>query len=278
MRLIADSGSTSTDWHLINSEGKIEEYHSIGLNPYFLSKSDIEKAVRDELLSAFDANEVDEVFFYGAGCSSNEKCDQVRDALSSVFTSANIEVNHDLLGAARAALGKSEGIVAILGTGSNSALYDGQKVVENIPSLGYVLGDEGSGAHMGKKLLKAHLSGKLDSTISEKLKSEYNLSRESVLDAIYTQARPNTYLASFAKFISENRENSQVDGIARTPINNFFERHICHYSGFENQTLGFVGSIAHYFSDIIRDISAEKGIELGKIVVKPIVELVEYHR
>ncbi len=278
MRLIADSGSTSTDWHLITSDGQVEEYNTIGLNPYFVSQAELEKAVESELNSKFDFGAVDEVFFYGAGCSSDEKCAQVEAGLSSLFSNAKIEVNHDLMGAARAALGKKSGIVAILGTGSNSALYNGQEIVKNIPSLGFILGDEGSGAHMGKKLLKAYMAGKLSDAISQKLKGEYDLSRENILDSLYSQPRPNTYLASFAKFVGVNRADSQIDKIARSSINNFFERYICQYQGHEKQTLGFAGSIAHHFSDIINDIANEKGIELGKIVVKPIGELVKYHR
>jgi len=278
MRLIADSGSTCTDWHLITSKGQVEEYTTIGLNPYFVPTAEMMTAVDGGLSAKLDLAKVDEVFFYGAGCSSEEKCIQVNEALASVFANAKIEVNHDLMGAARAALGNSSGIVAILGTGSNSALYDGQEIVENIPSLGFVLGDEGSGAHMGKKLLKAYLSSQLGETISEQLKSEYNLTRERILDAIYSQPRPNTYLASFAKFIGDNRQDSQIDKLARSSINNFFERHICRYPGFEDQPLGFVGSIAHHFSDVIKDIANEKDIALGKIIVKPIGELVEYHR
>ena len=278
MRLIADSGSTSTDWHLIREDGTVEEFSTIGLSPFFVSKSEIENAVRSELQEKLDTSGVREIHFYGAGCSSDERCKRVLEALSAVFGSGTIEINHDLLGAARAALGQDAGIVAILGTGSNSAHYDGEYIMESIPALGYVLGDEGSGAHMGKKLLKAYLSEKLDDSISRKLTAEYQLTKDVILDTIYTKPKPNTYLASFARFVGENRDNDQIDKIARSSINDFFERHICQYPGYAKLSLGFVGSIAHHFSDVIRDIAKEKGIELGKIIVKPIGELVAYHR
>ena len=277
MKLIADSGSTSTEWHLITDD-HIEEYATIGLNPYFVPQGDIEKAVRAELGTKLDTSKINEVFFYGAGCSSDEKCEQVKNALSPVFGNARIEVNHDLLGAARAALGRDEGIVAILGTGSNSAHYDGETIVENIPSLGYVLGDEGSGAHMGKKLLKAYMSKKLSDVTSQQLTKEYDLTRENILDSMYSQPRPNTYLASFARFVGEHRSDDKIDEIARSSIDNFFKRHICKYKGYESHTLAFVGSVAHHFSDVIADTAKDKGISLGKIIVKPIAELVEYHR
>tara|TARA_R110001592_G_scaffold5046_2_gene27958 strand:- start:2361 stop:3197 length:837 start_codon:yes stop_codon:yes gene_type:complete len=275
MILIADSGSTKTDWRLV-SINAVLPFSTVGFNPYHISVSKIIEELKSSELMDF-SNEVSQIYFYGAGCSSEEKNEFIRNALTQVFSNAKIEVNHDLLAAARASCGKAPGMTAILGTGSNSCLFDGNNIIENIPALGYVLGDEGSGVDMGKKLLKKHLTKELSSELSIKFEETYSLSLNEILNAIYKEPLPNRFLAQFTKFIKKHENDSEMDEIIRDCFQHFFDTTILKYTNYKQYKLNTIGSIASVFKKQLREVAAKNNVELGKIIKSPIEELVIFH-
>jgi glucosamine kinase len=280
MILIADSGSTKTDWRFIDDKGSIAQFATGGFNPYFQTTEQIALEIKTKLLPELSEKikgiSVD-IYFYGAGCSAPNKIKTVEDALTENFSTGILEVRHDLLAAARALCGHSEGIAAILGTGSNSCYYDGQNIVRNVDSLGFILGDEGSGAHLGKTLLAAYLNKELPVELSNRFTERFQLSKEEILENIYKKPLPNRYLASFAKFIFQNlKEQYLVDMVAGC-FREFFDKHICKYEQHRDVKMGCVGSVGFYFSNILRAIAAEKGVAIGTILESPIAGLVLYH-
>lgn len=280
MILIADSGSTKTDWRLIDHQKSIHQAYSQGINPYFVSTHDITKIIETELLPALPNNIVNEnieIHFYGAGCSSTEKCNDVKNAIKSIFKNAHIIVEHDLLAAARALCGYNEGLAAILGTGSNSCYYNGIEIIKNQPSLGFILGDEGSGAFLGKKLICDFLNEEMPIDISERIKERFKITKDDVLENVYKKPFPSRYLASFSKFIYQNLKHEYCNQLAIDSFRLFFDRHICKYPRKGELPLGIVGSVGFYYSNIISRIADEKGIPMGKILESPIAGLTLYH-
>jgi N-acetylglucosamine kinase-like BadF-type ATPase len=277
MILIADSGATKTDWRVLYSRKDTRSFQTAGFNPFFIDTIHIRNEVEKELVPFIDSKGVTEVYFYGAGCSSTEKSIIVEDGLIPLFPSARIKVNDDLLGAARALCGHSEGVACILGTGSNSCFFNGKEIVENIPSLGFMLGDEGSGAYMGKKLLKEVLSMVAPVHIRELFEKKYNYSRVDLLSHLYKQEFPSRFLSSFTGFISENISDAYMQGIVRNSFNDFFETQVLKYSRCKEVPLFCTGSIAFYFSAILKEVANEKGMQIKNIVQSPIDGLTEYH-
>jgi len=280
MILIADSGSTKTNWRLIDDGNKIHQYSTVGLNPYFCNTKEISNAIRHELvpdLKPETLNHKLQTFFYGAGCSSKDKCKIVELALKENFRNANIEVHHDLLGAARALCGHEEGIAAILGTGSNSCYYDGKKIVENIPALGYILGDEGSGAYMGKKLIRVYLNKELPKELSEKFDKRFQLSKDDILEAVYNKPHPNRVLGSFSKFLSQNLEDPYVVQLIYSAFEDFFDKRICKYAKHKEVKMSCVGSVGFHFSKILKAVASDNGVTINKIIETPIAALTLYH-
>jgi len=198
-------------------------------------------------------------------------------SLSEFFLNANVRVAHDLLGAARATCGNEPGMVAILGTGSNSCLYDGSEIVANVPALGYVMGDEGSGSHLGKTFIKNLLYEKLDAELKNLFDKEYSLEITDILEAVYQQPNPNRFLAQFSKFIFKHQSNEFIASMTRKCFEEFFEQHITAYNS-NSLELHLVGSIAYVYQDIIREVAKSYQIEIGRIIKQPISALVEYHQ
>lgn len=280
MILIADSGSTKTDWRFIDSEKKIHQAHSQGINPYFVNTDDISVILEKELISDLPKNvfnENIEIYFYGAGCSSFEKCNDVKAGIQKVFPNAAITVEHDLLAAARALCGHNEGLAAILGTGSNSCYYNGKDIIQNQPSLGFILGDEGSGAFLGKQLICDFLNEEMPKEISERMKERFKLTKDEVLENVYLKPFPSRYLASFSKFIYQNLKHEYCNQLVIDAFRVFFDRHICKYPRKGELPLGIVGSVGFYYSNIISRIADEKGIPMGKVLESPIAGLTLYH-
>jgi glucosamine kinase len=280
MILIADSGSTKTDWRLIDESGHSRQFHTIGFNPFFQDTISIVTELKTSLLPGiqpFIAGKKIHIYFYGAGCSSKEKCSILFSALQHVFPHAVIEVEHDLLAAARALCGKKEGIAAIMGTGSNSCYYNGSKIVSNVSSLGYILGDEGSGAYIGKHFIQDYLNNEVPHHISEQFKASYNLSEEHILDAIYKQAMPSRFLASFSKFVSQHREEDYFKKLVRYNFDQFFTKHICKYENHRNTDLSCVGSVAFHYRDALEEVAKERNIRISKVIESPISGLASYH-
>jgi glucosamine kinase len=279
MILIADSGSTKTDWRLIDANQEIHQYITQGINPYFQNQQEITGILQHELLSQLRigmTSHISEIHFYGAGCGSVQRKKQMASALSSLFSSAHIDIQTDLLGAAHALCGSEPGIVAILGTGSNTCYYDGTSIVENHASLGFILGDEGSGAHIGKTFLKTYLNKEMPEPIAERFYARFQLDRDQILESVYQQPMPNRFLASFTKFILQNLKEQFLMDMVASCFHEMFERHILKYEHVSLK-LNCVGSVAYYFSNVLRAVAVNKGVTIGKILETPIAALTLYH-
>lgn len=276
MILIADSGSTKTDWRLVDKNGKVTSYSTIGFNPYHINADAVLNALASSELAPIK-NTIEKVMFYGAGCSSDEKKNIIKEPLIAFFNKATIDVDHDMLAAARATCGNENGMVAILGTGSNSCLYDGKDIVENVTALGYVLGDYGSGVHIGKTFLQNLLGNELPQEIVTAFHQQYNLTVTDILDAVYKQPLPNRFLASFSQFVFQHLQYPEIKKIVENCFISFFETNICKYTNYQTQPLHLIGSIAFVYQDSIKKIAKKYNVKVGKIIKQPIDELVHYH-
>jgi len=275
--LIADSGSTKCEWCLLH-DGKKKTVESIGISPYFLNPTQIEQVLTMELLPAIKKFEVDCIYYYGTGCGTAVNRKIVQKALKRTFPAAEIQVTHDLMGAARALCGHEKGVACILGTGSNSCYFDGKKIVKNSPGLGYVLGDEGSGAYLGKKVLQYYLYNTFDEELRYRFDAKYATNLAEILDNLYKKPLPNRYLASFAIFLAENRGHYMIENILEDGFNDFFFSHLCKYRESWIYPIHFVGSVAFGFRDVIEELISSYEFEPGKILKKPMDGLIEYHR
>jgi len=277
MILIADSGATKTDWRVVYSRQDTRSFQTNGFNPFFIDSKHIWDEVDKELVPYFDSKHVKEVFFYGAGCTAVEQCIVIEDGLKPIFPDARIKIENDLLGAARSMCGHHEGIACILGTGSNSCFFDGKMITANIPSLGFMLGDEGSGAYIGKKILKEVFSLSAPADIREMFEKKYNYNRTDVLAHLYKQEMPSRFLASFVKFVHENISHPFMTDIIKSSFRDFFDIQVLKYQRYTEVPVCCTGSIAFYFAEILKEVANEKGIAINKIVQSPIDGLVEYH-
>lgn len=275
MLLVADSGSTKADWRLVDKGVITGEFSTIGFNPYFQKEDVILAALHSSELTKI-ASEVKEIFFFGSGCSSHELNKIISDALRKFFVNANILVEHDVLGSVLATCGDEPGISCILGTGSNSCFYDGKKVHENNYGLGYILGDEGSGSYYGKKLVAYYLYNILPAHLQEEFGKLFPLTKDSLIKTIYNNPNANVYLASFARFLSDRKEDGYIRQLVTKGMTEFFDVCVCHYKGYKTLPVHFVGSIAYYFETILREVANEKGIHIGKVIKSPIGELTNY--
>lgn len=278
MILIADSGSTKTDWRMMDATGVYEQVLTAGMNPQYLESSQIHSIFEAELLPNLKEKSPSSIYFYGAGCSSPDRNMRVEQALRKIFPASEIVVDHDLLSAARALCGHKPGVACILGTGSNSCLYDGKNIVDNVPSLGFLIGDEGSGAYLGRMLIKAFMYRELPEELATSLKNRYNLTKDSILDAVYLSDMPSTYLATFAKFMHEKRKDPVIHAMIYQNFDEFFERHVCKYKGFTDVPVNFVGSVAFHFSDTLRQVAKKYGAHIGTIITSPSEGLIAYHQ
>ncbi|MBL0329236.1 MAG: N-acetylglucosamine kinase [Bacteroidetes bacterium] len=280
MILIADSGSTKTDWRLIDSKKQIHQFAGKGINPYFQTTDQIIVALENELIPHLKtqlSEEELEIFFYGAGCGAIDKKEIVKTALSACFPKAKIYVETDMLGAARSLCGRNAGIAAILGTGANTCYYDGENIIENRASLGYLLGDEGSGAHIGKTFIQAYLNQEMPKELSNRFYERFKLGKDEILDAVYKKPMPNTFLASFSKFIYQNLKEQFIIDLVAGCFNAFFDKHICKYPKYKEVKLSCTGSVAFYYSNILRAVALEKGVSIDTITETPIAGLTLYH-
>ena len=277
IKLIADSGSTKTDWCLINGKKKIRA-KTQGLSPFFLSSLQIQEIVKKELMPKLKKNSPDEIYFYGTGCSNIENINIIKDALKKIFPKARIKVDHDLIGAAKALCGNEKGIACILGTGSNSCYFNGKKIIKNSPGLGYVLGDEGSGTYLGKKVLQYYLYNTFEPDLMERFNAKYNTTVSEILDAVYKQPLPNRYLAGYVSFLVENRGHFMIENIIEDGLNDFFFNHICKYRESWSLPINFVGSVAFGFKDVLKSLCDSYELELGKVYKDPMEGLIKYHQ
>jgi len=276
MILIADSGSTKTDWRLVKETDEILSFHTIGFNPYFITAEGIFDELTNSELSTVKG-EIAYVFFYGAGCSSVENNKILHQALARFFNHAKIEVNHDMLAAARALCKNEKGMAAIMGTGTNSCLYDGEKIIENVPALGFILGDYGSGADIGKTFIQAYLEGELPEEIHVDFIHQYNLSANEILETIYKKPLPNRFLAGFNLFIFPHLEHPFIQKMIVDRIDLFFKKNIYKYTDYQSYKLNLVGTIAFVYQEVLKEVAQRYQVGIGKIIKQPIDELVNYH-
>jgi N-acetylglucosamine kinase-like BadF-type ATPase len=277
MYLIADGGATKTDWALVDNGKLISRIYTLGMNPFQASEEIIENIVRDELVTQLPAQAISpSIFFYGAGCTP-EKCIVIKGILSKFFPESNIFVSSDLLGSARGLCGHQPGIACILGTGSNSCYYDGENIAENTPSLGYVLGDEGSGAVIGKTLVADILKGIMPEHITKKFYEETQLTKADILDKVYRQPMPSRFLASMTPFVSRHKEEEPfLRDLAVRNFRLFFSRCIVPYKR-PHLKVNFVGGLAFSFETELKEAAAAEGFEVGKIAKGPMEGLILYH-
>ncbi len=276
MILIADSGSTKTDWALVDNHRAVKELKTRGLNPFQLSGEQIAAELRTNLLPLLSGVAVDAVYFYGAGCTP-EKQPVVEQALRSVLAvGGQCTVASDMLGAAIAVCGREPGIACILGTGSNSCAYDGQRIVKNVSPLGFILGDEGSGASMGKYLLGNLLKHQWPEAIAARFNEKYGLTAADIIDRVYRQPCPNTFLASFMPFMGENLHEPVVYEFVKENFRSFLQRNVKQYDGWDRLPIGFNGSIAQIYRQPLEEVMREEGMHLGRIVKAPMEGLVQW--
>jgi glucosamine kinase len=276
--LIADSGSTKTNWCHLDAEGKLDCFRSEGINPYYHSKEDIQRILQYIFDNKSTLKGVNRVYFYGAGCTNNDRKKAISDAIRKIFdVRLPVKVHSDLIGAAKACCGDDEGIVCILGTGSNSCVYNGSQVIDQIPSLGFILGDEGSGAHIGKKIIQSYFYREMPADLMAELEQRFDMSRNDVLDAVYSKPHPNRYVSDFSRFSNEFREHPFIKKLVESAFSEFIDRHILYYPDCNKYRISFVGSVAHYNRDILEDLLKDRHLHMNKVIKDPMEGLVEYH-
>jgi glucosamine kinase len=276
MILVADSGSTKTNWIATDGQ-RTFEFHTSGINPQILNNNQISAIFNEQIKQENWFTEITDVFFYGAGCSNTEKCENVRLCLQPHFPGTNILVEHDMTAAGRALFNTEKGIACIIGTGSNSGIYDGRDIIQNIPALGYALGDEGSGAHLGKMFVRDYLYGITPDMYRKEFESETGLYKQLIFDNVYKNPSPNVFLASFANFITEHNCDKYFYNLIYSSFSEFVKYHIILYEGYSNLDIGVIGSIAYYNQEILRDVLASHDLELKRIIKSPVKELTDYH-
>lgn len=276
MILIADSGSTKCAWKVIHRTGEMSALYTTGCNPFFRSTESIYEELKNDLLP-HTGTSVEKIFFYGSGIINEGKAGIIRLALQKLYTQATIELYSDVVAASRSIFGASKGIACILGTGSNVCLYDGEKVVTGISPLGFILGDEGSGAVLGKKLLGDYFKEVMPESLREKFKNKYALTREEALQRVYKTEKPNHFLASFAPFLSEEITAEYTHNLIRSSLIEFFERNVTKIPDYVTFPIGFVGSIAYYFKEIVKEVCASYQMNCISIQQEPMEGLVNYH-
>lgn len=277
MIIIADSGSTKTDWLVVSNDER-QSYSGKGVNPFYQSRDTAREYFKGAFPQDFPFSKITAVYYYGAGCSNAEKCADVSYALEHVFTAASISVNHDLLGAARALCKDKPGIACILGTGSNSCIYDGEKVIDNVPSLGFMLGDEGSGGHLGKELVRRYMYRDLPPSLSHAFEKFIDMKPKELINFLYSHPSPNVFLASYCTFLSHHAHEPYIKLMIADCFRAFFDTQICKYPYFKEIPIHFTGSVSFHFSEILYAVASAYGAEIVTIVKKPMEDLADYHQ
>lgn len=276
MKLIADSGSTKVDWRAISENGTVIEISTEGINPVFQSKEQIVNIFKESLLPVL-GDGVKEIYFYGAGVVSPQICGTLSECFKEVFPQSECYAASDVLAAARALCGHKPGIACILGTGSNSCMYDGKDIVKNVRAGGFILGDEASGAYLGKRLISDFIKGLLPKEIEDVFVERYGLDYMAIVQKVYKETLPSRFLATFSPFLNEFKEHPYIHSLLRSSFDEFFKRNIVHYD-YQKHEVNFVGSIAYYYQPIIEESAAALGMKVGKIIKSPIFGLVDYHK
>ncbi|WP_114751297.1 N-acetylglucosamine kinase [Pleomorphovibrio marinus] len=277
MILIADSGSSKTDWRVLHDSGEVDQFRTVGFNPYYQNAEDMLQGLQvPEILKL--RGMVREVYFYGAGCTSDKNKVTVQRTINAVFSEAQVTVDHDLMASARATCGHQPGIACILGTGSNSGDYDGVTILSSRPSPGYLLGDEGGGCYIGKHFLQDFIYDDMPTHIREMVEDELKLSIFDIQENVYQRPFPNRYMAGFCKFIADHKSDPYCFGLFYNGFLDFFRRHVMRYENYQKKPVNFVGSIAYYNGDVLRKVGQDYDVHIKVILETPIAGLTLYHQ
>ena len=274
--LIADSGFTKTDWRVINEQGEIKQAKTAGINPYYQTKAEILEEM--QRLHMQVPGSVDRIYYYGTGCSSGHNRNKISTLLKHYYPQARVEVNHDILAAARALCGNQPGIACILGTGTNSCLYDGKNISDNLPSLGWVMADEGGGTYLGKVLLTDYYRKDMPENLRNTFKDSFRLTKDDFLSKIYQGPAPARFLAGFARFIGEHIKEDYMHSLVKTAFELFISKNVMKYDGYRELPIHFTGSVAYHFSAILREVATEKRLHVKHITQQPIAGLTLFHQ
>lgn len=274
--LLADSGATKAEWSY-ELQGKTKTVFTQGISPYFLSGAQIAELLQRELVPKLKGVEVGQVHYYGTGCAAPKNAALVKKAIKAVFKESDVEVQTDLMAAARSLFGGDKGIACILGTGCNSGFYNGKRIAKNSPGIGYILGDEGSGAYLGKKAVQYYLYKTYDSELMDRFETQFKTDAATILDTVYKKPLANRYLASFALFLLENRGHYMIENILEDGLNDFFFQHLCKYREIWTLPVSFVGSVSYGFRDVLEQLCRSYEFSLGTVVKNPMQGLLKFH-
>ena len=278
MILIADSGSTKTDWCVVENGQPIQQISTKGINPFFQSEEEISNEIATSLLPQLKTNALDAVYFYGAGCGFPDKIAMVHRAITQhLQIKREVEVNTDMLAVAHGLCQHEAGIACIMGTGSNSCYYDGKQIVSNVSPLGFILGDEGSGAVLGKLLVGDILKNQMTPELKEKFLKQFGLTPADIIDRVYRKPFPNRFLASLSPFLAQNIDEPCIHALVLGSFKSFLKRNVMQYENFRNSKVHFIGSVAFYYKTILAEAAQEMNIQLGTIIKSPMEGLIKYH-
>lgn len=275
--LIADSGATKCEWCLLHNNTQ-KTVLTTGINPYFLSGAQIISLLEKELLSFLDDVLPQQIFFYGSGLGNEDNAKTVQTVLKHLFPNTEVRIETDMLAAARAACLHSKGMVCILGTGSNTCYYNGRRIAKNMAGIGYVLGDEGSGAYLGKKVVQHYLYNTFDEDLRTRFDATFVTTRKEILENVYSKPLPNRYLASFTPFLAANRGHYIVENILEDGLNDFFFQHLCKFKESWTMPIHFAGGVAFGFQDVLKELCAAYKWELGSVLRNPMPGLIRFHQ
>lgn len=277
MFIVADSGSTKVSWRIVTDSGEVVPVSTAGINPVFTDDASVARTLTEEILSVAGETFVGDIFFYGAGIVDTKTKERLRTCFKSVFPMCALYAESDMLAAARALFGHNAGIACILGTGSNSCFYDGEKIAVSTKAGGFILGDEAGGAYFGKRLLSDYIKGVLPKELERDFSEKFGLDYASIVSKVYKEPLPGRFLASFSPFLYEHKESDYVSALLKNGFEAFLRRNL-HRFDTERYSVSFVGSIAYYYSDILRETVSSMGMKPGIILKEPIDALVGFHK
>jgi N-acetylglucosamine kinase-like BadF-type ATPase len=274
MRLIIDAGSTKMGWILMEGHEVKAHFVTKGFNPNYSDRQDLVETCRGASLP----NEIQSIYYYGTGCGNEQNCQTVKEVFQARFPNADIHVTHDLMAACHAVLGHDKGIACILGTGSNSCVYDGNDIVERAVSLGYLVGDEGSGMHIGREVVRAYFYGFMPEDLRKQFQADTHLELKDFIQQLYHVEQPSKYLATFAKFAGGHQNHPYIHDLVKNCFKAFVEASVRRFEGCETMKISFVGSVAYHFQSILKETLADYGLALGEVMPSPAEGLIRYYQ
>ncbi len=276
MILLADSGATKAEWALMDLGVCVDRFTTSGLNPYYLTESEIDHILDTELKSKVEDKIIRKVSFFGAGCSNYSHQHKLQKAINNIIPKASVNVGHDMYGAAIGLFGRSKGIACILGSGSNACVFDGVHIVKNTVTLGYILGDEGSGHHLGREFIRRCYYGNLPEFIRIDFEQEYDLNREKILKQVYDKNKSGKFLSSLSHYVYKFKNEPGIRKMIKACFQEFIERHVLRFEETKEQPVSFVGSVAYNYQDILKQVIIENNLTLGKIIQRPLDGMIDY--